>query len=346
MMNLKSVQMSWPIVIAGLFVLSLVVIALGAWYVLAVPGHTHRGPLPAMTAEESDVATRLKEHVETIASAPHNVQHFPALEAAAKYIEHTLGELGYSLDQQSFSVESRAVRNIDASRASKHLAASVPVLIVGAHYDSFNNAPGANDNATGTATVLELARLLKNLQEERIRLRFVLFVNEEPPYYRTPDMGSWQYAKRVSQRGEQIYGMISLETLGAFSDKPGSQTYPPPFGLVFPSTANFIAFVGLPGGRGLLHEVLGSFRRHTAFPTIGGVAPDVVPGVGWSDHWAFHEHGFPAIMITDTALYRYQHYHLPSDTPDKVDYAKLARITKGLERVIREMAGGSTTVQL
>jgi hypothetical protein len=344
MMNIRSVHMSLLIVSAGFLVLSLAVIALGAWYVLAVPGRPHRGPLPAVTAEESDVAARLKAHVETIASAPHNVHHFPALEAAAKYIEHTLGELGYSLDQQSFSVESRAVRNIEAVRQPNHILASIPVMIVGAHYDSFNIAPGANDNGTGTATVLELARLLKNLQAERIRLRFVLFVNEEPPYYRTPDMGSWRYAKLVSERGEPIYGMISLETLGAFSDEPGSQNYPPPFRLVFPSTANFIAFVGLPGGRGFLHEILGSFRRHTAFPTIGGVAPDVVPGVGWSDHWAFHEHGFPAIMITDTALYRYKHYHLPSDTPDKVDYAKLARITKGLERVIREMAGASASV--
>jgi hypothetical protein len=332
-------------VIAGLFALCLAMIALCVWYVLAVPGRTHRGPLPAATPEESDIAARLKVHVETIASAPHNVHHLPALEAAAKHIEHTLSELGYRLDLQIFSVESCDVRNIEATREARHIAASAPLLIVGAHYDSFNNAPGANDNGTGTATVLELARLLKNLQAQRIRLRFVLFVNEEPPYNRTPDMGSWRYAKRISERGESVYGMISLETLGAFSDKPRSQSYPPPFGLVFPSTANFIAFVGLPGGRGLLHEVLGSFRRHTAFPTIGGVAPDVVPGVGWSDHWAFHEHGFPAIMITDTALYRYQHYHLPTDTSDKVDYAKLARITKGLERVIREMAGGSTDLR-
>jgi Zn-dependent M28 family amino/carboxypeptidase len=169
-------------------------------------------------------------------------------------------------------------------------------------------------------------------------LRFVLFVNEEPPYYRTPDMGSWRYAERLAQTGESVLGMIALETIGAFSDAPKSQRYPQPFGLIFPSTANFVAFVGLPGARGFLHTVIGLFRKNLAFPSIGGIAPDAVPGIGWSDHWAFHQFGFPAIMITDTAPYRYPHYHRPSDTPDKVDYDKLARITNGLELVVRDIA--------
>jgi hypothetical protein len=111
----------------------------------------------------------------------------------------------------------------------------------------------------------------------------------------------------------------------------GSQRYPIPFGLILPTTANFIALVGLPGFRTFLHEVVASFRRHTAFPSIGGVAPDaLVPGIGWSDHWAFPSFGYPAVMVTDTALFRYPHYHLPSDTPDKVDYQRLARVTKGV----------------
>ena len=266
------------------------------------------------------------------------MRYHAALERAAKHIEGTLEDLGYALDRQSFVVAGRAVRNIEATREPQGSAASAATLIIGAHYDSYEDAPGANDNGTGVAAVLEMARELRDVQPQRTRLRFVLFVNEEPPYFRTGDMGSWRYAKRLSERGEQVRGMISLETLGAFSDKPGSQRYPAPFGLIFPSTANFIAFVALPGGRGFLHDVMRSFRRHTAFPTIGGVAPDLVPGIGWSDHWAFQKFGFPAIMITDTALYRYLHYHLPSDTPDKVDYLKLALITKGLGRVAREIA--------
>ena len=313
-------------------------IALAAWYMLAVPGRPHTGPLPPATGEESDLAARLRAHVTAIASVPHNVRHHAALEQAARHIERSFEGLGYPVERQVFTVAGHAVRNIEATREPRARSAATASLIVGAHYDSYEDAPGANDNGTGVAAMLELARLLEDWRPQDTRLRLVAFVNEEPPYFRTSDMGSWRYARRLSERGETVRGMISLETLGAFSDRPGSQRYPAPFGLVFPSTANFIAFVGMPGSRSFLHEAMGSFRRHTAFPSIGGVAPELVPGIGWSDHWAFRQFGFPAIMITDTALFRYPHYHLPSDTPDKVDYAKLARITKGLERVVRELA--------
>jgi Zn-dependent M28 family amino/carboxypeptidase len=328
-------RMSSLLLFVGLgVVLSL---AVAWWYALVVPGRSHVGPLPFATGEEKELAARLKQHVVAIASVPHNVKHYAALETAAQFIEGALERLGYAVNRQVFTVAGRRVRNIEVEREAQSLEANT--LVVGAHYDSFEDAPGANDNGSGVAAVLELARLLKHWQPQRTRLRLVLFVNEEPPYYRTPDMGSWRYAKLLSERGEKVHGMISLETLGAFSNKPGSQKYPVPFGLIFPSTADFIAFVGLPGSRSFLHEVIASFRRHTAFPSIGGAAPDaVVPGIGWSDHWAFRAFGYPAIMVTDTALFRYSHYHLPSDTPDKVDYERLARITKGLERVVREVA--------
>ncbi|HXF53409.1 MAG TPA: M28 family peptidase [Hyphomicrobiaceae bacterium] len=313
-------------------------IALAGWYALALPGRPHKGPLPVATAEERDIAARLETHVRAIASEPHNLEHYEALERAALYIERALGNLGYAVERQEFTARGRTVRNIAVVREPDVRGQTTSSLVVGAHYDSYRWAPGANDNGTGVAAVLELARLLREWQAPRTRLRLVLFVNEEPPYYRTADMGSLRYARLLSELGETVLGMISLETLGAFSDQPGSQRYPPPFGLVFPSTADFVAIVGLTGSRAFLHEVVASFRRHTAFPTIGGVAPDLVPGIGWSDHWAFRRYGYPAIMITDTALYRYPHYHLPSDTPDKVDYGRLARITKGLERVVRAIA--------
>ena len=328
--------MSFTVLIVTL-VLASALIALAGWYALALPGRSHTGPLPAGTDEERDIAARLETHVRAIASEPHNIEHYDALERAALYIERTLEGLGYRIERQEFAARGRAVRNIEATREARAGGEAAPTVVVGAHYDSYRTAPGANDNGTGVAGVLELARLLKDWRAERTRVRFVLFVNEEPPYYRTADMGSLHYARLLSERSEAVSGMICLETLGAFSDRPGSQSYPPPFGLVFPSTADFIAIVGLTGSRTFLHEVVASFRRHTAFPTIGGVAPDLVPGIGWSDHWAFGKYGYPAIMFTDTALYRYPHYHLPSDTPDKIDYAKLARITKGLERVLRDI---------
>jgi hypothetical protein len=312
-------------------------VGLAGWYALGVPGRRYSGPLPVLSTDELDLASRMRLHVRAIASAPHNVTHYGALDRAARYIEGMLQELGYPVERQTFSVAGREVRNIEATREPRTVEAVT--LVVGAHYDSYDNAPGANDNATGVAAVLEAARLLKEWRPERTRLRLVLFVNEEPPYYRTENMGSWRYAKLLRERGERVGGMISLETLGAYSDQPGSQSYPPPLGLLLPTKADFIAFVGMPGSRTFLHQALASFRAHTAFPSIGGIAPDsLVPGIGWSDHWSFREHGFPAIMITDTAFLRYPHYHLPSDTPDKVDYENLARVTKGLERMLRDIA--------
>jgi Zn-dependent M28 family amino/carboxypeptidase len=216
--------------------------------------------------------------------------------------------------------------------------ATTESLVIGAHYDSAGVAPGANDNGTGAAAVLELARMLKDVPLADKRLRLVLFVNEEPPYDRTPDMGSVRYAMGLEAKGERVSGMLSLETLGCFSDKPGTQEYPAPFGLIFPNKANFIAFVAMPGSRSFLQQVVGSFRSHTKFPTIGGTAPDQIDGIGWSDHWSFWKQGFAAIMITDTALFRYPHYHKRTDTPDKVDYAKLARITLAMEQTIRDLA--------
>jgi hypothetical protein len=327
----------WTVLTVGLIVVPLALVAVSGWYMLAVPGRSHRGPLPAPTPKEQDLAARLREHVTAIASTPHNVRHSEELEAAARYIEGELRNNGYSVARQEFSVDGTTVCNIETTIDPRGNAPTA-TLVVGAHYDSYEDAPGANDNASGTAAVLELARLLKDWQPGRTRVRLVLFVNEEPPYYRTGDMGSWRYAKRLADSGEHVLGMMALETIGVFSDAPKSQRYPFPFGMIFPTTADFVAFVGLPGGRAFLRGVIGAFRRNLAFPSIGGLAPDVVPGIGWSDHWAFHRFGFPAIMITDTALYRYSHYHLPSDSPDKVDYDKLARITGGLELVIRQIA--------
>lgn len=330
-------RISWVYLLVTVLSVS-AVFALAGWYALALPGRSHIGPLPPATNEERDLALRLEAHVRAIASEPHNLQHYEALERAARYIERTLDEFGYRIERQVFTVFDLAVRNIEVTREARLESSSASTLVVGAHYDSYDIAPGANDNATGVAAILELARLLKGWQPERTRVRFVLFVNEEPPYYRTPDMGSLHYAGLLSERGETVRGMICLETLGAFSERPGSQSYPPPFGLVFPSTADFVAIVGLTGSRRFLHEVVASFRRHTAFPSIGGVAPDLVPGIGWSDHWAFGQYGYPGVMVTDTALYRYPHYHQPTDTPEKVDYTRLSRITKGLEHMLREIA--------
>ena len=322
---------------AGILLVIIAAAAAAAWYMLALPGKGFSGPQPPVTRNERDLSERLIRHVIAIASKPHNVAHYGELERAAAYIEAQLTELGYKPRAQVFETDGKPVRNIEVVIPAANGSGTSSNLVVGAHYDSDGNAPGANDNGTGTAAVIELARLLKDVAPKDKTLRLVLFVNEEAPYYRTDKMGSLRYARELKERGERVSGMISLETIGFFSDAPDSQKYPAPFGLFFPPTANFISFVAMPGSRTFLHEVVAAFRRHTKFPTIGGTAPDQFEGIGWSDHWSFWHLGYPAVMVTDTALYRYPYYHTPEDTPEKVDYDKLARITIGLEKTIRDL---------
>ena len=323
-----------------LVVLALAAAGYGALhYMTAVPGKPYRGPLPPLTPEEAALAASLERHIATIAAREHNVAHYDELEKAARYIEAALASLGYAVGRQEFSADGKAVRNIDVTVEPARGNFDPEVIVVGAHYDSAPGSPGANDNASGAAAVIELARLLRDLDGSAgKRIRLALFVNEEPPYFRTEAMGSLNYARALAQRGERVVAMYSLETIGFYSSEPGSQVYPAPFGLIFPDRGDFVAFVGLLGSRPLVRETMRSFRAHTAFPTIGGVAPGFVPGIGWSDHWAFAEHGFQAVMITDTAPFRYPHYHQPSDTPDKVDAESLASVVKGIERVIRDLS--------
>jgi Zn-dependent M28 family amino/carboxypeptidase len=150
-------------------------------------------------------------------------------------------------------------------------------------------------------------------------------------------MGSWVWAKRARDRGEEVRAMFSLEMLGYYRDTPGSQHYPAPLGLFYPDRADFIAFGGDLGAGRLVRKAIGIFRRKAMFPSEGLAAPAFIPGVTWSDHWSFRQHGYDAIMITDTAFYRYPHYHAASDTPDKLDYERMARVTVGLAAMLQEL---------
>jgi Zn-dependent M28 family amino/carboxypeptidase len=157
------------------------------------------------------------------------------------------------------------------------------------------------------------------------------------PYFLGPEMGSFVSAKRSRERGEDIRAMFSLEMLGYYRDAPGIQQYPAPLGLFYPDRADFIAFVGDLGARALVTRSISSFRKNARFPSEGVAAPAAIPGVSWSDHWSFRKHGYPAIMVTDTAFYRYPHYHLPSDTPEQLDYERMARVTLGLAAMLRDL---------
>jgi hypothetical protein len=195
------------------------------------------------------------------------------------------------------------------------------------------SSPGANDNATGVAAVLELAAAFREATPKRT-LRFVAFVNEEPPYFQTDDMGSMRYAARCRQRGERVVAMIALDGLGCYLDESGTQAYPLPVDFMYPSRGDFIAMIGNLSSRSLLHKAIGSFRLHARFPSEGAVLPGSVPQAGWSDHWAFWRHDYPGMMVTDTLPFRYLEYHTPNDTPDRIDADRFARVVDGLRHTV------------
>ena len=312
------------------------VIALGVAlvFMFSLPGRSYSGPLEPLTPAESEIAGNLRRHVTAVASREHNLFTPQALEAAARYIERELAALGFTPEPQPYDTGAGRVRNIEATLAG----AAGESIVVGAHYDSVAGSPGANDNGSGVAAALELARLMRSAAPHRT-VRFVWFVNEEPPFYRGDDMGSRRYVRLVASRGEKIAGMFSLETIGYYSDARGSQSYPPPLNLIYPDTGNFLGFVANIASRAWLKDAIGAFRAHARFPSEGVAAPAILPGVDWSDHASFWEAGHPALMITDTALYRYPHYHTQHDTPDKVNYDRLARVVTGLHGMLIELAG-------
>ena len=277
------------------------------------------------------VAATLKRHVVSIADTPRNVWHYESLQRAAAYINAEFTQAGYHPRHDVFEVEGRRVANIEAERQGGRR--SDRIVVIGAHYDSVADSPGANDNASGVAVMLELARM-HAISAAPLTVRFVAFVNEEPPHFMTAAMGSYRYAASAAARGDNIVAMISLETIGYYSDEVGSQRYPCPFGLVLPSRGDFLAMVSNIRSVRELRAAAKAFRSATRLPLIASPAPASIPGVAWSDHWSFWQHGYPALMLTDTALYRYPHYHLDSDTPERLDYLRMARVLTGCAGVI------------
>ena len=298
-----------------------------------MPGHSHKGPVPAPTADERQLGDRLRGHVTMLAGeiGERNTRRYRELQQAAAYISARLRELGYTIREEPYLADGRQVMNIEAE--CKGTARPTEIVVVGAHYDSVPGSPGANDNASGVAALLEVARQFKDAKLG-CTVRYVAFVNEEPPFFQTELMGSRVYAANAKRRGENIVAMLALETIGYYSDKPGSQQYPPPFNLFYPDTGNFVGFVGNFASRALLRTSIKRFRETTSFPSEGLAAPEFVKGIGWSDQWGFWQEGYPAIMITDTAPFRYPQYHESEDTPDKVDYERMARVVAGIGRVV------------
>jgi hypothetical protein len=312
-------------------------LALGWFVMIRMPGESYRGPLPPATEEIHALEGELRAHVDMLAGeiGERNVFHFPQLGSAAEYIEKTLSEAGYEIARQEFEVSGQICENIEAEMRGTERPAEI--VLIGAHYDSVKGSPGANDNATGVAATLALARMFAQNPTPRT-LRIVTFANEEPPFFRTRHMGSRVYAKRSRQRDEHIILMVSLETIGYYTNELGSQSYVFPLHFFYPSTGNFIAFVSNVENGQLVRQLVGAFRQHASFPSEGAALWGWLPGVGWSDHWAFWKEGFPAVMVTDTALFRDPAYHTSNDLPKNIHYEHFARVVLGLQRVISDFA--------
>ena len=264
-----------------------------------------------------------------------NVIAYRSLQKGAQYIEDTWRSQGYEVTSQEYVVQMRKVRNLIAeihggSRANE-------IVILGAHYDTVDDCPGADDNTSGVAALLEVARILKDSHPART-LRFVAFVNEEDPWFQTENMGSWVYAKQAHKLHENIVAAISVESIGTYSDAEGSQQYPDErFKFLYPARGNFIAFVGNLGSRGLVRDAIRSFRATATIPSVGGALPPFIEGVSWSDHWSFWQEGYPAIEVTDTPPFRNKNYHQPTDKPDTLDYDRMTRVVHGLVRVVTDL---------
>ena len=303
---------------------------------IRMPGKSYNGTLSPLSAKEMDLSTTLRSDVKMLAGqiGVRNLYRLHSLAQAADFIEGRFKESGYTVRRETFACEEKPCRNLIVEVRGAQRPEEI--ILIGAHYDSADDSPGANDNGTGVAALLALAQAFSKEKPART-LRFVAFTNEEPPFFKSDCMGSRVHAKRCREGHENIVAMFSLETMGYYSDARSTQIYPPPMSLFYPSTGNFLAFVGNLSCRGFLREVIASFRRNALFPSEGAALPSWIPGVDWSDHWSFWKEGYPAVMITDTAPFRYPEYHSISDTPDKIDYERLARVVVGLEKIIREL---------
>ena len=337
----RALVMIWSGLARWLVLAALLPYTLAATWVICVrmPGHSYSGPLPSATSAESTLAVALARHVRTLATdiGPRNDDHFAALDSAAAYIRRELAALGYTVEDLPF--EAARLRFVNLQVTIRGTTRPAEIVVVGAHYDTAGDTPGADDNASSVAGLLEIARRLAGTHPART-LRLVFFANEEPPYFNTEWMGSRVYAREAAARHERIVAMLALETLGYYATSPGSQHYPFPFSLFYPDRGDFIGFVGNPASAGLARRTLATFRRGTRFPSEGSAPYGFIPGVWWSDHSSFWRHGYDAIMVTNTAPFRNPNYHQRTDTPQTLDYDRCARVVEGLVGVVRDLATG------
>ncbi|MEJ8803629.1 M28 family peptidase [Pontibacter sp. H249] len=286
---------------------------------------------PTLWASATDTL-QLHKHVLALTSSEkaRNHQNLQELNQAADYIKAQFTKLQGNVTEQAYNVNGTDYRNIIYSTGP----ANAPLLVVGAHYDVCGNQPGADDNASGVAGLLEVARLLQS-HTLPFRIDFVAYTLEEPPYFRTSNMGSYVHAKSLAEQKKQVLGMVSLEMIGYFKEEKKTQRYPlAPMKLFYGSKGNYIAVVQRFGNGKFGRSFLRDFNRAATLPVKSLKAPAAIPGVDFSDHLNYWQFGFSALMITDTSFYRNANYHQPSDTIYTLDFARMAQVVDGVYQTI------------
>lgn len=301
-----------------------------------MPGQSHRGKLPPLDPTGIAIRDRLAADVAHLAVTigERSMRMPDKLDESARWVRAQFEAAGWTVRDEPYAVRDRTVRNLIAERLGTRLPAEI--VLLGAHYDSVERAPGADDNASGVAAMLEVARQLRDVPLDRT-VRLQAFVNEEPPWFRGPLMGSRIAAKAARARGDDLVHVIILDSIGFYCDD-ACQAYPPLLGWFLPAQGDFIAFVTKTADWWRLRDVVGRFRAAAAMPSEGVAAPRAVPGIDFSDHAAFWDAGYPGVLVTDAPTYRNPHYHTGEDLPADVDFDRLARVAAGLTAVVRGLA--------
>ncbi|MDH3585170.1 MAG: M20/M25/M40 family metallo-hydrolase [Phycisphaerae bacterium] len=303
-----------------------------------IPGPNRKPAAGPLTPEQQVCRARLEGHVRALAEVigERHLDRAGSLAATVEYLEARLSDLGLQVHRECFGPPGRASENIAVEIPGG--GADDAVVIVGAHYDTVVGSPGADDNASGVAALLELCRAAAGMKPSRT-LRFVFFANEERPFSQTVGMGSEVCAQGCGERGENVAAMVALDGLACFSQEPDSQDYPFPLSLLYPSTADFIGVVGNPASRNLVRKVCGAFRRCGAVPSQGAILPALFRDAARSDHHSFWACGYRAVLVTDTLPFRYAHYHRAEDVPEKLDFDSFTGVIDGLVQVVVDLAG-------
>jgi hypothetical protein len=333
------------VVYCVLTIAALAAMVVAWWVMLRMPGASFDGVPGPLTPGEIAGRAEVEDCVRKLGAeiGERNVDRPAQLEAAARYLEQSFAAAGLAPRRETYDVRGTPTSNVVAEIPGA--TRRDEIVVVGAHYDSVRGSPGGNDNATGVAALLALARRFAHASPART-LRWVAFTCEEPPWFQTESMGSLVHARGCSARGENVVAMLSLESLGCFSDADDSQQYPVlGLGWLYPTRGNFVAFVGDVGSRALVRESIAVFREHAAIASEGAAMPGVIPGVGWSDHWSFRQIAVPSAMVTDTAVYRDPSYHTRLDSAEHVDFEQLTRVVSGLGAVVERLASGPQSAE-